>query len=380
MTGTDETSPARRRVPLPGISSRAWEHPADRGALVALRELRGFDDVLKALSSLWSERGFRVEYLGGAIQVDHRQFARVHQVYAEAAMALDVPQLPDLFVQYDAAVNGQTIGMDTPFIVVTSAAVERLDDEELRCLFGHELGHALSGHALYRTMMNLLAGLTLRLSWLPMGAMALLAIQAALREWWRKAELSADRAGLLAAQDPSAALRLLMRLAGGGDLREIDTTAFLEQAGAYERSGDLRESIHKLRMVAGRTHPMPVARAAELRRWIDTGAYRRILEGHYPRRDEDANASMSAEARAAAKAYQDEFARSQDPLVALLRKVGTSASGLGDVLSGSTDRVRGWTSGLRVPGQSAGWPSSGGAADGGERGDTGSPGGGGPRP
>ena len=45
----EEKLPARRRVTLTGISSRAWEHPADRGALTALRELRGFDDVLKAL-------------------------------------------------------------------------------------------------------------------------------------------------------------------------------------------------------------------------------------------------------------------------------------------------------------------------------------------
>ncbi len=342
MTGTEDRQPVRRRVTLPGISSRAWEHPADRGALVALRELRGFDDVLKSLAALWSERGFRVEYLGGAIKVDHRQFPRVHQIYAEAAMALDVPELPDLFVQYDPMINGQTIGMDSPFIVLTSASVERLDEEELRCMLGHELGHALSGHALYRTMMNILANLTLRLSWLPMGAVALLAIQAALREWWRKAELSADRAGLLAGQDPSAALRLQMRLAGGGDLHDVDTTAFLEQAGAYERSGDLRESIHKLRMVAGRTHPMPVARAAELRRWVDDGAYRRILEGDYPRRTDDARAAMTDEARAAAKSYQEEFARSQDPLVSLLRKLGTSASGLGDVVGGGADRLRGW--------------------------------------
>jgi hypothetical protein len=47
---TDESTapagpPARRRIPLTSISSRAWEHPADRGALTALRELRGFDDV-----------------------------------------------------------------------------------------------------------------------------------------------------------------------------------------------------------------------------------------------------------------------------------------------------------------------------------------------
>jgi hypothetical protein len=35
--------PDRSRVRLPGISSRAYEHPADRSALVALRKLSGFD-------------------------------------------------------------------------------------------------------------------------------------------------------------------------------------------------------------------------------------------------------------------------------------------------------------------------------------------------
>ena len=32
--------PARTRTSLPDISSRAWEHPADKGALVALRNSR----------------------------------------------------------------------------------------------------------------------------------------------------------------------------------------------------------------------------------------------------------------------------------------------------------------------------------------------------
>lgn len=48
--------PARGRVALPGISSRAWEHPADRGALVALRKLKGFDSLLKAFNALLNER------------------------------------------------------------------------------------------------------------------------------------------------------------------------------------------------------------------------------------------------------------------------------------------------------------------------------------
>src|SRR5256885_5511509 len=197
MTVEDEsaaTPPARRRVVLTGISARAWEHPADRGALTALRELRGFDEVLKAISGLWNERGFRLEFLGGAIRVDHRQYPRVHRLFAEAAASLDVAELPELYVQNDRTINGMCVGMAKPFIVVNSGSLELLDDEELRCLLGHELGHLLSGHAVYRTMATMLARWAIQLAWLPVGALVIRAIIAALQEWWRKAELSADRA------------------------------------------------------------------------------------------------------------------------------------------------------------------------------------------
>jgi hypothetical protein len=62
--------PVRARTPLPGISSRAWEHPADAGALVALRKLRGFDTVLRALSGLVNERAVRLQYLASGIRVE----------------------------------------------------------------------------------------------------------------------------------------------------------------------------------------------------------------------------------------------------------------------------------------------------------------------
>lgn len=346
---TDEAQsgnpPARRRIVLTGISSRAWEHPADRGALVALRELRGFDDVLKSLHALWNERAWRLQFLGNAIRVDHRQYPRVHRLLAEAGTSLDVAELPELFVQQDRTINGMCIGMSKPFIVINSGSVELLDDDELRCLLGHELGHLISGHAVYRTMVLILTDWAVRLAWLPVGSMVLRAIVAALMEWWRKAELSADRAGLLACQDPGAALRLEMKLAGGGDLSEVDTTAFLEQAAEFDRAGDLRDSLIKIRMVTARSHPMPVARAAEVRSWIDSGEYQRILSGDYPRRDGDASASVSEEIKAAAASYREAFSRSQDPLVSLLRKLGDGAADVGGWVGAGAGRMRGWMRG-----------------------------------
>jgi Zn-dependent protease with chaperone function len=342
MTTEDQARPARRRVTLTGISSRAWEHPADRGALTALRELRGFDDVVKAFFGMWNERGFRLQYLAGSIRVDHRQYPRVYQLFAEAAATLDVAELPDLFVTQAPVINGQAIGLDKPFIVITTAAVEKLDDEELRALLGHEIGHVRSGHALYKTIMMILTRWAANISWVPIGALALRGIIAAMLEWWRKAELSADRAGLLAGQDPAASTRLLMKLAGGGDLTQIDTAAFLEQAAEYESGGDLRDSIHKFGMTAWSTHPVPVARASELRKWVDSGEYARILGGDYPRRDSDGDASVTEDVKAAADSYRQTFSESQDPLVGLLRKVGGSAADL----AGSAARgARDWAAG-----------------------------------
>jgi Zn-dependent protease with chaperone function len=341
MTTEGDTRPVRRRITLTGISSRAWEHPADRGALTALRELRGFDDVVKAFFGMWNERGFRLSYLAGSIRVDHRQYPRVYQRFTEAAATLDVAELPELYVTQSPVINGSSIGIDRAFVVITTAAVEKLDDDELRTMLGHELGHVRSGHAVYKTIMTILTGWAASLSWLPVGAIALRAIIAAMFEWWRKAELSADRAGLLAGQDPAASVRLLMKLAGGGDLTQIDTAAFLEQAAEYEGGGDLRDSFHKIGLTAWSTHPVPVARAAELRRWIDSGEYGRVLTGDYPRRDSDGDASVSDDVKAAADSYRQSFNNSQDPLVGLLRKLGDGAA---DLAGSAAGRARAWAS------------------------------------
>ena len=326
--------PTRHRVTLTDISSRAWEHPADRGALVALRQLRGFDYVLRKLSGLINERAFRLALLGSAVRIDERQFPRVHWLYTEAATTLDVHELTELYVTNFPIWNATTIGMDKPFIVLNSALLDGLDEEETRFVLGHELGHAQSGHALYQSLLFWLMRLTGALSWVPLGALGLRAIVAALQEWSRKAELSGDRAGLLAVQDPAVALRVQMKMAGGGDLSQLDTTAFLAQGTEYESAGDLRDSVLKLLLLEAQSHPFAVVRAHELRRWVDEGEYTAIVTGSYPRRQDDATASMSQEAKNAAKSYADAFSRSQDPLAKFLRDIGVGATGVREWMSG----------------------------------------------
>ena len=323
--------PVRARAPLPGISSRAWEHPADKGALVALRKLRGFDTVLKALSGLIRERAVRLQLLGGAVRVDERQFATMHRLLTDVGATLDVNGVPELYVSASPFLNAVTIGIDRPTIVVNSAMVDLLDEDEMRYLLGHELGHAISGHALYQTMLQRLLGLTGVIAAIPLGGLGLRVIIAALMEWSRKAELSADRAGLLATQDPSVAYRFHMKLASGGHLDELDVASFFEQGQEYDESGDMRESLLRLTMVERKTHPYAVVRAKELRRWVDGGAYTAILAGTYPLRVDDADADISEAAREAAQSYAEQFSSAADALGRVLHET-----------AGLVGSVKGW--------------------------------------
>jgi Zn-dependent protease with chaperone function len=315
------------RVRFPEISPRAYEHPADKGALAGLRAVPGVSEVLRAAAGLFSERGERLMALASAIRVGERQYPTLDRLRLECAATLDLPALPNLYVVRSADANAFAIGMDQPFIVLTTDLVEALDTEALRFVIGHEMGHILSGHAVLRTLLIRLIQLQASMSLVPIGALGLRAVIAALREWFRKAELTCDRAGLLCGQDAQAALRTHIYLAGGTDLAEIDIPSFLRQAEEYEQIEDIRDSIHKFRNVELMTHPLAVVRAAQLQRWAATADYRRILSGDYPRRgDEDPGSTFMDDLRGAARSYRDSATQSTDPLMKVLSEVGAGVS------------------------------------------------------
>ncbi|MET9571195.1 M48 family metallopeptidase [Streptomyces virginiae] len=358
MTETGfEKTPARDRRRFPGISSRAYEHPADRSALVALRRLSGFDTVFKALSGLLPERSLRLLFLSDSVRVGETQFPHLYAMLRDACYILDLEKVPQMYVQQDPRPNAMCIGLDEPIIVVTTSLVELLDEEEMRAVVGHEVGHALSGHSVYRTILLFLTNLALKVAWIPLGNVAVMTLVTALREWFRKSELSADRAGLLVGQDVTASMRGLMKLAGGNHLHEMNVDAFLEQADEYEKGGDLRDSVLKILNMLPRTHPFTTVRAAELKKWSESREHQRIMDGHYPRREEDKDASVSDSFRESAAHYADSVRTSKDPLFKL---VGDIAGGAADMGGRLRDKFTGAGTGA---GADTGSGSKGGATE-----------------
>jgi Zn-dependent protease with chaperone function len=230
----------------------------------------------------------------------------------EVSATFDWPKVPELYVTQTPVFNAGAYGVDDPFIVLHSAALELVDEEELRVLIAHEFGHVASGHALYRTIAEIF--LNVSLGALPfLAGIALLPVRLAVLEWSRKSELSSDRAGLLGSQNVIASQQLFMKMAGAyrGALEsgQMALDPFVTQASEYIASNDGLDIVYKILNTLALTHPMHTVRAAELQRWIQGGDYERILRGEYTRRGAEAKERPLKDDFRAAKDHYAEEAR-----------------------------------------------------------------------
>ena len=308
------------------IAPSAWEHPADKAALQALRRIPIFDEVLKKMFGFFGEKPVRLAFQADAVHVSNKQFPEVYRLYKEALRTLDAPHEYPLFMSQTPMVNAGAYGMNKPFIILNSGTRLLLTDEELQYVIAHEIAHIMSDHVLYKTMTVLL--INLANMGFPVVGVAARAVLVGLLEWSRKSELSCDRAGLLAMQDPEVVMSAMLKMAGGPTSQDrTNLNEFIVQADAYRESGDVADQVFKVLNVLGRTHPFHVLRVAELRDWVESGDYDRIVSGQYARRGEP-DSAYEEDLRAAASAYADEARDLLDSITGAAMQAGS------DFLSG----------------------------------------------
>ncbi|MGE0545914.1 MAG: M48 family metallopeptidase [Kofleriaceae bacterium] len=273
-TGDAKTKRRKLRT-LSGLSVEDFRHAQDARATDALKKIPGLDKALAKLLEYGLERVYYVDNVASNLRVTPTMFGRLHRSLEWTCKILDVPP-PEMYVTVNPVPNAWTYGHTQPFITLTSGLIDMLSDEELFFVIGHEVGHIKAGHVLYGTMARNIAAVVALLGQLTLGIGSLIGqgLVFALYEWYRAAELTADRAALLCVQDLEPARATFMKLAGGTTrlAAEMDRDEFLRQVQAYEdvdRSN--LDKAYKLLLTLQRTHPFAMQRAKELDVWFNNG-------------------------------------------------------------------------------------------------------------
>src|ERR1700749_3815228 len=242
--------------PYPRISSKAYEHPADRAATAALKAVPMLDTVVRKLIEWQYERAMRQMFLSNSVRVGERQLPDLWGHHVAVCKILDMPRTYDLYVTDTVIANAMVIGSHNPILVFGTPLLGRLGSGEQRAVLGHEVAHILSDHVLYMTALAILMRLGGNVPF-PLGIPAM-AVRAVLLEWFRAAELSCDRAEALVVRDPTIVCRGLMALAGGMHADKLNLDAFLAQAREYEDWDDPSDRVRRFFYEINSTHPYAV--------------------------------------------------------------------------------------------------------------------------
>lgn len=277
-----------RDEPLSGLTASVYQHSMDKKAIEALTSLPGFSTAIKWLLKQTAERGFRVSLMASAIRCDETQFPELLALLESARKRLGFARRPTLYLSESPAANAFTTGAEDHVVVVFSGLLDILNDDQVLAVLGHELGHIHAEHNANRVLAFLLthggafaSGLGRLVTW---------PLSKALMSWGRSAELTADRAALLASRDLRASVEIFLSFAGGNrrgvkDRTTLSLTAFVQQARELAKleSSTALDGIASTILTMDQTHPFAAWRLMHLLEWAEKGSLLEILAGHYRR-------------------------------------------------------------------------------------------------
>ncbi len=216
--------------PSSGDGPAPYAHPTD-SKVIQILSGTGWrfyvDDLINAFIKVFSGT-----FLRDSVWVSPTQFPEIHQLLASCAERLHIA-IPRLMLGSDAGeLIAFTTGTDRDCFVYASALMVReYSADEMMFVLGHECGHIHNHHVTYDSLATILyhsmLGKLLRVPTLPV----LLAAQVPLMGWVRRAEITADRAGLLCCRDIDVARNALIKLRLGFDsfAKQVNIDEFLKQ-------------------------------------------------------------------------------------------------------------------------------------------------------
>jgi len=275
-----------KQVVLSDLAYTSYTYPGDQEALAALKAIPGAGPLLAWLDANFSEQITHLSNNEQMVRVNARNFGSLYALVERCCAILSCP-VPDVYITTNPEMNAYTSGQRRTCIVLHSALVEALSPDELCFVIGHEIGHIKAAHGLYRQLGAMAINYwDVLASVVPIPGVGMLRIPLLLAywEWYRRAEFSCDRAGLLCIQELAPGLNALAKLsgkvAGYEDERDIEETIAQTEASQEVNKLVLLVSILEN---SDNTHPFIPLRLKALKEFAQSDAYRQILAGQYDR-------------------------------------------------------------------------------------------------
>lgn len=298
----------RDKIILKGLKAKHFMHPGDRVAIKKLEGYTKFKDMMQRLLVEGLEDDIYLMSLADNVKLGSKQGKKIHDMLVEASTILDI-ESPKLFMDTDPIPNAFAFGEKKSIITLTSGLVDTFSDDEIFTVIAHELGHIKCRHTLYSLMATNFLLLIQIFSLFPVIGLVLgYGFYLTLLAWYRRSELSADRAALLATQSEELVSRTMMKLAGGGSNKiyeSLSLESFLEQADEYEKmqlemleSGAYKKWAYifgTLMATAFSTHPWPALRTKEAIRFYNGKRYKDIISHNYTESEEKAEGIFASE-------------------------------------------------------------------------------------
>lgn len=249
-----------------GRPEARYAYAADVAMLKTFRRIRPVELAAAATVRMY-KAVLKNQFMGTMVRVSERQFPDIHRLVVECAETLGV-QPPTVYVANSPVINAYTFGTDEDsFIVIHSALIDHFDEQELKFVIGHETGHVQNKHVIYGTVLHLMrTTAAVFLSWIVPPA------EMALKAWYRRAEITCDRAGLLCVGDIDPACRAFLKMASGSQklYEQLDLEEYLEQLTEVQTGvGRYSEAFA--------THPYLPKRIGALRVFAKSALYRAAI-------------------------------------------------------------------------------------------------------
>ncbi|MBQ3363763.1 MAG: M48 family metalloprotease [Muribaculaceae bacterium] len=255
-------------------------HPEDAAALRQMESIPGFSALVKKVLAIGIETLQYGVNMASTIRLSEKQLPHIYKRLPPICEKMGIAE-PEFYLKMDPIPNAWTMGDTRIYITVTSSLVEMMSDEELDAIIAHECGHIMCRHVLYHTVAQWLSSGIASLGIL--GTLAV-PIQYALLYWYRKSELSADRAASIITT-PDVVASTMARLSGGPKslTSQIDMREWAKQADEYDKiqNSGLWNKALQMAVIMGLDHPFSAVRVREILKWSESEQYNMIKNGKF---------------------------------------------------------------------------------------------------